>query len=131
MEAMDDPAATIAHARKHDFRVGLAVNPETPVEEAFPHLDLTDSVLVMTLYRTGWAGQPFNDEMLAKIERARAEIDRRELSVDIEVDGGINDDTARRCMDAGATVIAAASSIFKSGDPGSAARRLSMIAKGE
>ena len=90
MEAVEDVAETVALARKHEFRVGLAVNPETPVDTVFPHIEDIDSVLVMTLYKTGYAGQPFNEDMLRKIEAARAEIDRRGLSVDIEVDGGIN-----------------------------------------
>ena len=131
MEALEEPRQAVAEARKRDFRVGLAVNPETPVDGTFPHLDEIDSVLVMTLHRTGWAGQPFNDAMLRKIEAARSEIDRRGLSVDIEVDGGIDEETGRRCLDAGATVLAAASSIFKAEDPGSAAQRLAKVAKGD
>jgi ribulose-phosphate 3-epimerase len=131
MEALEDPAETVALARKHEFRVGLAVNPETSVDRVFPHLDEIDSVLVMTLYRTGYAGQPFNDDMLRKVEAARAEIDARGLGVDIEVDGGINAETGRRCIDAGATVLAAASSIFKADDIVDAARRLARAAKGE
>jgi len=131
MEALDDPAETVALARKHEFRVGLAVNPETPVDRVFPHLEDIDSVLVMTLYKTGFAGTPFNDDMLRKVEAARAEIDRRGLSVDIEVDGGINEETGRRCIDAGATVLAAASSIFKADDPARAARELARTARGE
>ncbi|MFN2543932.1 MAG: ribulose-phosphate 3-epimerase [Actinomycetota bacterium] len=131
MEALDDPAETVALARKHEFRVGLGVNPETPVEGVFPHLEDIDSVLVMTLYKTGYAGQPFNDDMIRKIEAARTEIDRRGLAVDIEVDGGINEQTGRRCIDAGATVLAAASSIFKADDVAKAAERLSVAARGE
>jgi ribulose-phosphate 3-epimerase len=131
MEALEDPWDAIRAARKHEFRVGLAVNPETPVERVFPHLDEVDSVLVMTLYKTGWAGQPFNDDMLGKVEAARKEIDRRGLAVDIEVDGGINAETGRRCIEAGATVLAAASSIFKANDPAKAARDMAQIVRGE
>jgi ribulose-phosphate 3-epimerase len=131
MEALEDPSETVANARKHEFRVGLGVNPETPVERVFPHLEEIDSVLVMTLYKTGYAGQPFNDDMLRKVEAARAEIDRQGLAVDIEVDGGINVETGRRCMDAGATVLAAASSIFKADDIERAARELAAAARGE
>ena len=131
MEALDDPGETVRKARKHEFRVGLAVNPETPVERVFPHIEEIDSVLVMTLYKTGWAGQPFNDDMLRKVEATRAEIDHRGLAVDIEVDGGINAETGRRCIDAGATVLAAASSIFKADDPAAAAERIAFAARGE
>ena len=131
VEALEDPAETVSLARKHEFTVGLAVNPETPVERLFPSLDEIDSVLVMTLHKTGYAGQPFNDDMLRKIEAARAEIDRRGLNVEIEVDGGINAETGRRCMDAGATVLAAASSIFKADDIVKAAEGLARTARGE
>ena len=131
MEALDDPGETIARARKHEFRVGLGLNPETAVDSVFPHLEDIDSVLVMTLYKTGYAGTPFNDDMLRKVEAARTEIDRRGLSVDIEVDGGINEETGRRCVAAGATVIAAASSIFKADDIGRAAKKLAGAARGE
>src|SRR5207302_2079155 len=103
----------------------------TDVQQVFPHLEEIDSVLVMTLYKTGYAGQPFNDDMLRKIEAARSEIDSRGLGVDIEVDGGINAETGRRCIDAGATVLAAASSIFKASDPAAAARDLARAARGE
>ena len=131
IETLDDPGDTVTLARKHDFRVGLGVNPETPVDRVFPHLEDIDSVLVMTLYKTGYAGQPFNDDMLRKVEAARTEIDRQGLAVDIEVDGGINAETGRRCIDAGATVLAAASSIFKAEDVGKAAQGLARAARGE
>ncbi|MDP9342086.1 MAG: ribulose-phosphate 3-epimerase [Actinomycetota bacterium] len=130
VESADDPAEAIREAQTRGMRAGLALNPETPVDQVFPHLDELDRVIVMTLFRTGWAGQPFNDGMLPKIETARKEIDRRGLTVDIEVDGGINMDSARRCMDAGATVLAVASSLFKADDPTEAARQLAAVARG-
>ena len=68
--------------------------------------------------------QDFLEAALPKIEQAREEIDRHGLSVEVEVDGGINERTGPRCLAAGATVLAAASSIFKAKDPGQAARRL-------
>jgi ribulose-phosphate 3-epimerase len=105
------------------MKAGLAVNPDTPVKEVFPYLETLDRVLVMSV-NPGWAGQSFIEEALPKIEEVREEIDRRGLSVDVEVDGGINERTAPRCLAAGATVLAAASSIFKAPDPGEAARRL-------
>ena len=131
VETLADPTETIRRARKHEFRMGIGVNPETPVQEVFPHLEDIDSILVMTLYKTGYAGQPFNDDMLRKVEAARSEIDKRGLTVDIEVDGGINAETGRRCIDAGATVLAAASSIFKASDPAKAAREIARAARGE
>jgi ribulose-phosphate 3-epimerase len=130
-EAVFEPEAMAAEARDLGMRVGMAVNPETRVEVLFPHLDVLDNVIVMTLARTGWAGQPFEDSNLPKIEALRKEIDRRGLAVDVEADGGINEESGRRCVDAGATVLAAASSVFKASDPAEAARRLRAIGRAE
>lgn len=126
LEAVPEPDAVVRKASDLGMKAGLAVNPDTPVEALFPHLDALDRVLVMSV-RPGWAGQPFMEEALPKIEAARSEIERRGLRVEVEVDGGINERTAPRCVAAGATVLAAASSIFNAGDPGEAARRLAAI----
>ena len=129
VEAVEDPDPVLRKARDLGLRTGLGVNPETPVEAVFPHLDGLDDVIVMSV-NPGWAGQSFLPEALPKVEAARAEIDRRGLSTDVEVDGGVNEETGRRCVAAGATILAAASSIFKVGDPGEAARHLAAIARG-
>jgi ribulose-phosphate 3-epimerase len=131
LEAVSEPKVVIKEAELLGMRPGVAVNPETDVEDAFPYLDELDNVIVMTLQRTGYAGQPFKESSLVKIEAARKEIDRRGLSVDIVVDGGINEETGRRCLAAGATVLAAASSMFRVDDPAEAARRLAAAARGE
>jgi ribulose-phosphate 3-epimerase len=127
MEAVSDPARAMKRADGLGMRAGLAVNPGTPVERVFPYLEGLDRVLVMSV-NPGWAGQDFLEESLPKIEAARKEIDRLGLSVDVEVDGGISEATGPRCLAAGATVLAAASSIFRASDPAGAARGLSAIA---
>jgi ribulose-phosphate 3-epimerase len=129
VEALDDPGPVVRKALGMGMRAGLAVNPDTPVESVFPHLDELDDVIVMSV-RPGWAGQSFLPEVLPKIERLRGEIERRGLSTDVEVDGGINAETGARCIAAGATVLAAASSIFKAPDPADAARELAAVARG-
>jgi ribulose-phosphate 3-epimerase len=128
LEAAPEPEIVIAEARARGMRAGIAVNPDTPVEEAFAYLDRVDNLIVMSV-RPGWAGQEFMEEALPKVEAARKEIDRRGIVVDVEVDGGINEESGRRCLDAGATVLAAASSIFKASDPADAARRLALLAR--
>jgi ribulose-phosphate 3-epimerase len=128
VEALDDPAPVVRKARDIGMRAGLAVNPATPVETVFPHLEDLDDVIVMSV-RPGWAGQAFIPEVLPKIERVRREIDRRGLSIDVEVDGGIDPETGARCIGAGATVLAAASSIFKARDPAEVARTLAAVAR--
>lgn len=127
LEALENPASIIRQAEALGLRAGLAVNPETPVDSVFPHLESLDRVLVMSV-NPGWAGQAFLDEALPKIEAARTEIDRLGLAVEIEVDGGIDESTGSRCLAAGATVLAAASSIFKAKDPAEATRRLARVA---
>ncbi|MCA1833304.1 MAG: ribulose-phosphate 3-epimerase [Actinomycetota bacterium] len=122
-EATDDPRGVIKRARELGLGVGIAVNPETPVEEVFPFLDDIDVVNCMTV-NPGWAGQAFIPEVLPKIEKARAHIDAGDLDVDISVDGGVNIETGRRCIEAGANVLGAATAIFGQGDPAAAARAL-------
>lgn len=129
LEAASQPGEVVRLAGQHGMAAGIAVNPETSADGVFPYLDRLDNVIVMTLYRTGWAGQPFNEAMLPKVEAVRREVDRRGLSVDVVVDGGIDEETGRRCLAAGATVLAAASSIFRADDPAEAARRLSLVAR--
>jgi len=127
VEAVEDPAPVIRKAEALGIRAGLAVNPATPVDELFPHLESLDRVLVMSV-NPGWAGQPFLESALPKIEKVRREIDRHGLDVEVEVDGGIDSATGPRCLAAGATVLAAASSIFKASDPADATRRLAEAA---
>jgi ribulose-phosphate 3-epimerase len=129
IEAAGDPAAVTRRAEDLRMRPGIAVNPETPVDAVFPYLDGLDNVIVMTLARTGWAGQPFQESSLPKIEAVRKEIERRRLDVDVVADGGIDQNSAPRCLAAGATVLAAASSIFKAEDPAGAAARLAELAR--
>jgi ribulose-phosphate 3-epimerase len=130
VEACEDPAAVIAEAERQGLRAGLAVSPGTDVRQVFPHLERLDRVLVMSV-EPGWAGQAFIDDSLRKIGSVRTEIDRRGLGVEVEVDGGIDVRTAPRCVAAGATVLAAASSIFRAGDPRAAVHRLAAAARGE
>ncbi|MBA3552668.1 MAG: ribulose-phosphate 3-epimerase [Actinobacteria bacterium] len=128
VEAVDEPALVIGKIESLGMRPGLALSPDTPVEEVFPHVERLDRVLVMSV-RPGWSGQEFLEGTLPRLGAIRAEIERQGLSVEVEVDGGINAETGPRCLAAGATVLAAASSIFKAVDPAEATRRLSAIAR--
>jgi len=129
VEALEDPAPVIRKAREAGMGAGLAVNPDTPVETVFPHLEDLANVIVMSV-RPGWAGQAFMPEVLPKVEKVRGEIDRLGLLTDVEVDGGIDVETGARCIDAGATVLAVASSIFKAPDPAEAAAALATVIRG-
>lgn len=126
VEAVEDPAPVIEKARGAGMGVGLTVNPETPIETVYPHLDDVDDVMVMSVH-PGWAGQAFIPEVLPKVEAVRTELDRRGSSADVEVDGGVKLDNARRCVEAGANVLVAASAIFRADDIAAAARELKSI----
>jgi ribulose-phosphate 3-epimerase len=108
--------------------VGLTLNLETPVERAFPYLDDIDDVMLMSI-RPGWSGQELSPEVFPRIQAVRAEVDRRASNVDVEVDGGIKVENARRAVEAGATVLISASGIFRTPDPASAARAMAEIAR--
>lgn len=126
VEAVEDPSPVIEKARGAGMGVGLTVNPETPIEAAFPYLEDIDDVMVMSVH-PGWAGQAFIPEALPKVEAVRAELARRGLTADVEIDGGVKLDNARRCVDAGANVLVASSAIFQAEDVSAAARELKSI----
>jgi ribulose-phosphate 3-epimerase len=129
-EAVGDPEPAIAKARAAGMGTGITLNLETPVEAAFPVLDQVDDVMLMSI-RPGWSGQDLHPEVYPRIEAVRREVDRRELPVDVEIDGGVKIDNARRAVDAGATVLVAASGIYRADDPSAAARTLAGIAHGD
>jgi ribulose-phosphate 3-epimerase len=129
-EAVADPAPVIAKARGTGMRVGMTLNMETPVDAIFPYLDELDDVMLMSI-KPGWSGQVLDPEVYPRLESVRAEVDRRGLATAVELDGGVKVDNARRAIDAGATVLVAASAIFQAPDPAAAARELAAIARGE
>ena len=129
LEAVPEPAPAIEKARAAGLRVGLTLNLETPVEAVFPYLGSIDDVMLMSI-RPGWSYQSLQPEVYDRLSVARAEIDRLALDVALEIDGGVKIDNAQRAIDAGATVLIAASGIFAQPDPPEAARRLAAIAEG-
>jgi len=101
----------IAQMRRLGLRAGLALNPDTPFEVVRPYLADVDLVLCMTVF-PGFGGQSFIDEVMPKVQQVRAEVDAGALSLDIEVDGGIDTSTAPVAAAAGANVFVAGSAIF-------------------
>ena len=120
---LDGVGDLIEQTRALGLDAGLALNPDTPFDAAAPHLERLDLLLVMTVF-PGFAGQTFMAEVLPKIVEARREIDRRGLDLPIEVDGGIDEDTAALAAAAGASVFVAGNAIFGARDPLDAARRI-------
>ena len=113
IETLSSPETTLKTIRGLGAKVGISLNPETPVEKVFPYLDLVDLVMVMTV-RPGIGGQKYIHECTPKIEAVAAELAKRGLAdkVDIEVDGGIDENTIDEALNAGANVIVAGTSIF-------------------
>lgn len=97
-------------------KAGVVLNPGTPAIAAKEVLPYCDLVLVMSV-NPGYGGQKFIPESVKKIAELRKMIDERGLSTEIEVDGGINPETAKLCIDAGATVLVAGSAVFQASDP--------------
>ena len=108
----------LAAVRDAGCRAGLAVNPATPLG-VFAEVPC-DQALCMTV-NPGWGGQEFIPESLDRIRRLRVLVGE---GVDIEVDGGIDEETARPCSEAGATLFVAGTAIFGADDPGAAYARL-------
>jgi ribulose-phosphate 3-epimerase len=120
---LGDPRPLFDELRRLELGVGLVLNPPTPVDSVLPYLDEIDLLLVMSV-NPGWGGQSFIPEVLDKVEVARKEIDARGLAVEIEIDGGINADTAPAAVLAGCDILVAGSAIFHAADPLAAARAI-------
>jgi ribulose-phosphate 3-epimerase len=116
---------TVEHVKSLGKRAGVALNPATPIDALDYLLDEIDLVLVMTV-NPGFGGQSFIASQIAKIRQVRARIDAAARAIDLEVDGGINDETARQAIAAGADVLVAGTASFAGGPSAYAAniRRL-------
>lgn len=101
--------------RAAGMKVGVVINPGTPVSAVEPLLSLVDQVLIMTV-NPGFGGQAFIPDCLEKVAAIAKMRDERGLSFDIEVDGGVDDKTIRACYQAGANVFVAGSYLFKAAD---------------
>jgi ribulose-phosphate 3-epimerase len=114
VEACSDVAATLEKIREAGVKVGITLNPGTPVSAIEPYLPMVDMVLVMSV-NPGFGGQKFIESSIEKLREVKDLRDARGLNFDIEVDGGINIDNLLSVLEAGANVIVAGSAIF-SGD---------------
>ena len=115
IEAKGDIQEAMKSIRKSGKKVGIAVNPPTPLTKIRDMIPLVDIVLIMTV-NPGWAGQKFMPEAAEKIAEARKMIDEEGLTTLIEVDGGINQETGKVCVEHGVDILAAGSSIFGAKD---------------
>ena len=116
LEAVPDTAEeVIAAIRAAGCQVGISIRPGTPVEAVFPYLGVVDLILVMSV-EPGFGGQKFMADMMPKVQAIRGYIDAMNPACELEVDGGVNETTARICTAAGADVLVAGSAYFKAPD---------------
>jgi len=107
--------AAINEIKKLGAKAGLSLKPATDAKIIMPFIDSLDLVLVMTV-EPGFGGQKFINEMLPKITEIKNVINKQNLDCELEVDGGINTETAKLCIDAGANVLVAGNIIFTADD---------------
>ena len=129
VEAASRPIYLSTSLRSAGVKVGVALNPGTPLSAVEELLDSVDRILVMTV-EPGFGGQKFIEGTLRKISGLRRLIEDRGLNLEIAVDGGINCSTVSKVVEAGATVLIAGSAIFGKEDPAEAARLLRRCAEG-
>ncbi|MEP6698705.1 MAG: ribulose-phosphate 3-epimerase [Verrucomicrobiota bacterium] len=122
-EAKHDVAKTLRAIRAAGCGAGLSLNPGTPFEAVEPHLAEIDLLLIMTVH-PGFGGQPFRPDMMEKVKRARDWRAAHSVRLHLEVDGGINAETARLSIENGADVLVAGTSIFRTEDYAKAIRAL-------
>ena len=127
LEAADksgkDPKEIISLIKSRGAKAGLAINPDIPVERLFPYIDDVDFFLIMSVF-AGFGGQKFIEDSIGRIKTLKAEMDKRGVVKDIEVDGGVSASNARILADAGATMLVAGSSVFKAENPAEAIEAL-------
>lgn len=113
--AKDNITATVNEIKGCGLKAGISIKPDTPAEAIYDYLDLADMILVMTV-EPGFGGQDFISSTLGKITQIRKAADSIGRAIDIQVDGGINRETAKLTIDAGANVIVSGSYLFGAED---------------
>lgn len=123
LESDSDPDATIAAIHEKGCKAGISIKPKTPAEAVKPYLDCVDMVLVMTV-EPGFGGQKFMTDMMPKVTQIRQWISESGREIDLQVDGGVNAETAKVCVEVGANVLVAGSYLFSKPDYAAAIKTL-------
>ncbi|MGV0625768.1 ribulose-phosphate 3-epimerase [Mycolicibacter minnesotensis] len=122
-EATDNPVAVARDIRAAGAKAGLSIKPGTPLEPYLEILRDFDTLLVMSV-EPGFGGQSFIPEVLTKVRAVRKLVDAGELSILVEIDGGINADTVEQAAEAGVDCFVAGSAVYSAADPGAAVESL-------
>jgi ribulose-phosphate 3-epimerase len=128
-EACRDPRAVARDLRAAGALAGLAIKPGTPLEDYLDVLADFDTLLVMSV-EPGFGGQSFIADVLPKVRRARELVDAGELTLLVEIDGGINADTIEQAAEAGVDMFVAGSAVYGADDPAAAIAALRAQAAG-
>lgn len=115
-EASDDALKTIQLIKAKDKKAGIVINAQVPIEPYVELINHIDMILIMSV-NAGYGGQKFIPSALEKVKIAKSYIDKNDLNVDIEIDGGVTLDNIELVKNAGANVIVAGSAIYKSNNP--------------
>lgn len=107
--------STIQQIKALGVKAGVVLNPATPIETIQHVIEDVDLVLLMSV-NPGFGGQAFIPSVLPKIKAVKEMIAEKELTVEIQVDGGVNEETAKRCVEAGATILVAGSAVYNKED---------------
>ena len=115
VEIEDDIKSLISRIKKSNIKCGIAIKPKTPWNKIQPYLDDIDQVIVMTV-EPGFGGQIFMNDQVNKIKNISNYIKSKNLDVKIEIDGGVNYETGKTCIEVGADILVAGSFLFKQED---------------
>ena len=114
-DTQENTLEALRRIRECGVRPAICVKPKTPAEAVLPYLPLCSLILVMTV-EPGFGGQSFMEDMMPKVTAIRRYIDEQNPACELEVDGGVNEQTAKICAAAGANVLVAGSAYFKAPD---------------
>lgn len=115
-DTSENTLTALKRIRENGVHPALCVKPKTPAEAVLPFLPYCDLILVMTV-EPGFGGQAFMQDMMPKLRTIRSYLDEQKPDCELEVDGGVNETTARICRENGANVLVAGSAYFKAADP--------------
>jgi ribulose-phosphate 3-epimerase len=115
LEIDEDINELIIKIKNNNIKCGIAIKPATPWEDLKPYLDNIDQIIIMTV-EPGFGGQKFMDDQLSKIAQLKKYLVDNQYQIDLEIDGGVNFETGKKCIDAGANILVAGSFLFKQED---------------
>ena len=115
LEIDEDINDLITKIKNNNIKCGIAIKPATPWEDLKPYLDNIDQIIIMTV-EPGFGGQKFMDDQLSKITQLKKYLVDNQYQIDLEIDGGVNFETGKKCIDAGANILVAGSFLFKQED---------------